>query len=137
MADASASQIKVAQLMGQPDSSIQVIKVVNRQYLKQFSVLSKRSTTKIKPNLYTVKLELDTPKITPQSKVKVSCSCADFRYRLAFCFYEKEALLVSEDYLLKLNGQEIRADKTNPGCSKFRACKHIKAALAYGLQRGI
>ncbi len=109
----SNSQVSVAQLMGQPDSSIQVIKVVNRPYLKQFSVLSRKSTTKIKPNLYTVKVELNTPKFTPQSKVKVSCSCADFRYRLAWSFNEKHALLVNEDFLLKMNGQEIRADKTN------------------------
>ncbi len=131
------SKISVAQLMGVPDSSIQVIKVINQPYIKQFSVLSKQSTTKIKPNLYTVKIESNTPKLTPQSKVKVSCSCADFRYRLAYCFHEKDALLVSEDYLLKLNGQEIKPDDTNPGCNKFRACKHIKSALAYGLQRKI
>ena len=131
------SKIKVAQLMGVPDSSIQVIRVVNQPYIKQFSVLSKRSTTKIKPNLYTVRIEVDTPKITPQSKVACSCACSDFRYRLAYCFKEKDALLAPEDYLLKMDGQEVKPDKTNPNCREFRACKHIKAALTYGLQRKI
>ena len=133
----TTSTIRVSQLMGVPDSSIKVIKVINQPYIKQFSVLSRKSTTSIKPNLYTVKLESDTPKLSPQSKIKVSCSCADFRYRLAYCFREKNALLVNEDYLLKFNGQDVLPDKTNPGCRKFRACKHIKASLAYALQRGI
>jgi len=131
------SSVTVAQLMGVPDSSIQVIKTINQPFLKQFSVLSKKSTTTIKPNLYTVKIELNTPKFTSHSKVKVACSCSDFRYRLAYCFYEKGALLANEDYLLKLDGQEIKPDKTNPGCSKFRACKHIRAAIKYGLERNI
>ena len=137
MATTTTSMVTVQQLMGVPSMDIKVIKVINQPFLKQFSVLSKQSTTKIKPNLYTVKVESNTQKLTPQSKVKVSCSCSDFRYRLAYCFYEKNALLVKEDYLLKLDGQEIKPDKTNPGCQRFRACKHIKAALAYGLQRGI
>ncbi len=137
MATQPQSQVTVAQLMGVPDSTIAIIKVINQPYVKQFSVLSKQSTTKIKPNLYTVKLEINTPKVTPQSKIKVSCSCADFRYRQAFCFNEKNALLVTEDYLLKMDGVKIEADKTNPGCVKFKACKHIKAALTYALQRKI
>jgi len=130
------SQIKVAQLMGVPDSSISVIKVINQPYLKQFSILSRKSTTSIKPNLYTVKIELDTPKVTPNSRVKCSCSCADFRYRSAWAFHEKDALLVNEDYLLKMNGVEVRADKTNP-TGKIKACKHLKAALKYGIERKI
>ncbi len=136
MANTNPSQIRVSQLMGVPDSSIQVIKVINQPYVKQFSVLSRKSTTNIKPNLYTVKIELDTPKITPNSKVKVSCSCADFRYRQAKAFHDKDALLVNEDYLLKMNGVEIKADKTNPQ-GIIKACKHIKSALSYGLQRKI
>ncbi len=132
----TTSKIRVAQLMGVPDSSIKVIKVINQPYIKQFSVLSKQSTTKIKPNLYTVKIELDTPTMSPQSKVKVSCSCADFRYRLAYAFDKQDALLISEDYLLRLNGQEIKPDKTNPQL-EVRPCKHIKCALQYGLQRKI
>ncbi len=136
MSNTNPSQIKVAQLVGVPDSSIQVIKVINQPYLKQFSVLSRKSTTKIKPNLYTVKIELDTPKLTMNSRVKCSCSCADFRYRSAKAFFDKDALLVNEDYLLKMNGVEVKADKTNP-TGTIKACKHIKAALSYGLQRGV
>jgi hypothetical protein len=51
--------------------------------------------------------------------------------------HEKDALLSDEDYLLKMDGQEVKPDKTNPGCTKFRACKHIRAALTYGLQRHV
>ena len=134
---ATTSKIIVSQLMGITDNSVQIIKVINQQYLKQFVVLSKKSTTGIKPNIYTVKIESNTPKLTPQSKIKVSCTCADFRYRLAYCLYEKDALLTPEDYLLKLDGEEIKPDKTNPGCSKVRGCKHIKASLKYALQHNI
>ena len=134
---ATQSSLTVAQLMGAPDSTIKVIRTINQPYIKQFVVLSKKSTTNIKPNLYTVKVESDTPKLTPRSKIKCSCTCADFRYRLAYCFHEKGALLTSEDFLLKLDGQEIKPDKTNPGCHKFRACKHIRAALKYGLERNM
>ncbi len=129
------SSITAAQLMGVPDSSIAVIKTINQPYLKQFVVLSKKSTTTIKPNLYTVKVESNTPKLTPTSKVKLSCTCADFRYRLAYCMHEKGALLTNEDFLLKMDGQEIKPDKTNPGCNKFRACKHIRVSLKYGIER--
>jgi hypothetical protein len=131
------SKVNVSQMMGVPDSSIAIIKTINQPYVKQFVVLSRKSTTTIKPNLYTVKIEADTPKLTPTSKIKMSCTCADFRYRLAYCAHEKGALLTSEDFLLKLDGQEVKPDKTNPGCSKFRACKHIKAALKYGLERSL
>jgi len=129
------SNVTVAQLLGAPDSSIQVIKVINQPFLKQFMVLSKKSTTSIKPNVYTVKVESTTPKLTSQSKIKVACTCADFRYRLAYCFQQRGALLSPEDYLLKLDGETITPDKTNPGCTKFKACKHIKAALKYGMER--
>jgi hypothetical protein len=95
------SKVRVAQLMGVPDSSVQVLRVVTQPYIKQFSVLSRRSTTKIKPNLYTVRIGLDTPKITPQSKVACSCTCADFRYRLSYTIHDKDAQLAPEDYLLK------------------------------------
>jgi hypothetical protein len=131
------SKVTASQLMGAPDASIAIIKTINQPYLKQFVVLSKKSTTSIKPNLYTVKVEANTPKLTPASKIKVSCTCADFRYRQAYCMHEKDALLVSEDFLLKLDGQEVKPDKTNPGCKNFRACKHIRAALKYGIERNL
>ena len=134
---ATESKVTVQQLMGVCDPTIAIIRVINQPYLKQFLVLSKKSTTKIQPNTYTVKVEVNTPKITPQSKIKVACSCNDFRYRQAKCFYDKGALLVPEDYLIKLDGQEINPDKTNPGCKNFRPCKHIKCALKYGLEHGI
>ena len=131
------SKITVQQLMGACDHSIKVIRVVNQPFVKQFFILSKKSTTKIQPNTYVVRIECDTTKITPNSKIKVACTCGDFRYRQAKCFYDKGALLTPEDYLIKMNGQEINPDKTNPGCKNFKPCKHIICALKYGLQQGI
>ena len=125
------STLTVAQLMGVPDSSIKVIKTINQPFIKQFVVISKQSTTSIKPNLYTVKIESNTPQLTPQSKIKCYCNCLDFRYRQAYCFYEKGALLSPPDYVIE------PPDKTNPGCRKIKACKHIRAALKYGLERHI
>jgi len=123
------STLTVASLMGVTDPSIKIIKTIDRPFIKQFATLSKSSTTEIKPALYNVKVELDTPKFTPQSKVKVSCDCLDFRYRYAYCFNEKGALLTVPSYVME------PPTKTNSGCSKIKACKHIKVALKYGLQR--
>jgi hypothetical protein len=128
MADSS---VTVAQLLGIPDPSIKVIKTINQPYIKQFVVISRKSTTGIKPSLYTVKIESNTPNLTPQSKIKVFCDCLDFRYRQAYCFNEKNALLIPPSFVIE------PPDKTNPGCSKMRPCKHIKAALKYALEHNI
>jgi hypothetical protein len=124
------SKFTVASLLGTYDSSIKVVKTINRPYIKQFAVLSKNSTVS-KPSLYNVKFELNTPKITPQSKIKVYCDCMQFRYRLAFCFNENDALLMPASYVIE------PPDKTNPGCKKLEPCKHIRAALKYALEHKI
>ena len=125
------SQITVQQLMGITDNSIKVIKTINQPYIKQFVVISRKSTTGIKPNLYTVKIESNTPKLTPRSKIKCYCNCLDFRYRQAFCFEQKGALLSPPDFVIE------PPNKTNPGCEKLRPCKHIRAALKYALEHNI
>ena len=128
---ATSSKVTVAQLLGIPDNSIKVIKAINQPYIKQFVVISRKSSTGIKPSLYTVKIESNTPNLTPQSKVKVFCDCLDFRYRQAYCFNEKGALLIPPSFVIE------PPDKTNPGCAKMRPCKHIRAALKYALERNL
>ena len=127
---ATNSSIRVSQILRTTDTTIGIIKTINRPYIKQFSVLSKKSTAGIQPNLYVVKIESDTPKITPQSKVKVYCSCLDFRYRLAYCFDQHDALLTQPDFVLE------PPNETNPNC-QVRSCKHINASLKFALQRGV
>ncbi len=122
------STVTVAQLLGVADASIKIIKTIKQPFIKQFVVISKKSTTSIRPNLYTVKIESNTPDLTPQSKIKCYCNCLDFRYRMAYCFHERGALLSPPDYVIE------PPDKTNTGCRQFRACKHIKNALKYGLE---
>ena len=128
---ATNSTVTVSQIMGVPDNSIKVIKTIKQPFIKQFVVISRKSTTTIKPQLYTVKIESNTPDLQPTSKVKVFCDCLDFRYRQAYCFNEKGALLIPPSFVIE------PPDKTNPGCNKFRACKHIKAALKYGLEHKV
>ena len=128
---ATNSTITAAQIMGVPDSTIKVIKTIKQPFIKQFVVISRKSTTTIKPSLYTVKIESNTADLTPQSKIKCYCDCLDFRYRQAYCFHEKGALLSPPNYVIE------PPDKTNPGCSEIRACKHIKAALKYGVERRV
>ena len=125
------STITVEQLLGVPDQSVKVVKTINQPYLKQFVVISRKSTTGIKPNLYSVKVETNTPTITPQSKIKCYCDCLDFRYRQAYCFNEKGALLNPPNYVIE------PPDKTNPGCANLKACKHIRSALKYALEHHI
>jgi hypothetical protein len=125
------SQVTAASIMGVADNSVKVIKTIKQPFIKQFVVMSRKSTTTIKPNLYNVKIESNTPDLTPTSKVKVYCDCLDFQYRQAYCFNEKGALLIPQGFVIE------PPDKTNPGCQKFRACKHIKSALKYGIERKI
>lgn len=128
---ASNSTVTVSQLMGVNDNSIKIIKTIKQPFIKQFVVISRKSTTSIKPNLYTVKIESNTPDLTPQSKIKCYCNCLDFRYRMAYCFHEKGALLSPPDYVIE------PPDKTNNGCTQFRGCKHIRASLKYGLEHNL
>jgi hypothetical protein len=100
-------------------------------------VLSKKSTTKIQPQVYTVKFETNTPDTKPTSKIKIMCNCPQFRYRQAYCFYKKDALFSKSDFVIDWEGQEIKPDKTNPGCKNFGPCKHIKAALKYCVTHNI
>jgi len=125
------STITVAQILGVQDPTVKVVKTINQPFIKQFVVISKKSTTGVKPSIYSVKIELNTPSFTPQSKVKCYCDCLDFRYRQAYCFNEKGALLNPPNYVIE------PPDKTNPGCANLKACKHIRAALKYGLERSI
>jgi len=126
---ATNSKVTAASIMGVADNSIKVIKSIKQPFIKQFVVISKKSTTTIKPNLYNVKIETDTADLLPTSKVKCYCDCLDFQYRMAYCFNEKGALLIPQGFVIE------PPDKTNAGCKQFRACKHIRSSLKYGIER--
>ena len=104
--------------------------VMSRPHLKQFSVFSKKSSTKLGKTLYSVKIQSDTPKITNTSKLRVYCSCLDFRYRLAYCLDLKGALLTQPDFILE------HPTTTNPDCI-VRGCQHISTAIRHAIQRNI
>ena len=125
-----SSTIRLTQLMREVNPDMKVMHAYVMPFQKQFSVLSKKSTTKFKKSLYTVKLFIDTPKMTPTSKVKAFCTCLDFTYRLAYCLSTKNALYEEPNFVLK------HPSVTNPGCN-IRGCQHIDAAIRYGLRKGI
>lgn len=123
------SQVTLGQLLGNVDPNIKIQNVLNRPYLKQFSVLNKKSTSG-HPKMYVVYVEADTEKIEMNTKLKLYCSCLDFTYRYAYCFYEKDALYTRSGFVIE------PPDITNPDC-KIKGCKHIKASLKYAVEKGI
>ena len=127
------SKVTAVSLIKRRHPSIAAKIAIIRPHFKQFTVVSKNSTvTKKKygsPNVYTVKIETDTPQITPTSRVRVYCNCFAFQYYFAYCFHQKGALILEPGFLLE------PPVKTNPGCKKFEACKHIQTALRFALER--
>lgn len=125
------SNLTVSRVMRAPDNTVKVIRHMNSPHLKQFTLVSKKSTVnKLNPTYYVVKIETDTPVLSPHSKIKVYCSCLDFRYRQAYCFHREHALISTSDYVIE------EPTTTNPNCI-IKACKHINAALKYGLEKRI
>ena len=123
--------IELAEIIESSDPTIQVLKLHKEPYRYQVACLSKKATTKPSPQLYTVKIECNTEKLRPTSKIKAYCDCHDFRYRQAYCWYTKDALLLPPAFVL------TPPNKTNPNCGKLRACKHISTSIHYILARNL
>ncbi len=69
-------------------------------------------------NVYNVEIQMDTETLEKTSKVRVSCSCDDFKFRWAAVLHTKGGLL---------NPNKFRLDPpkvTNPN-NVVQACKHI------------
>ena len=123
--------IKLSDVIKPADSTIKIIDVRTEPYRYQISVISTVATTKPAPQVYIVKLECNTEKLGPKSLIKGFCDCHDFRYREAYCWYERDALLLEPSFLLE------PPKKTNPGCQTLRMCKHLATASHYILSRNL
>jgi len=113
------------------DPTIKIVKTHIEPYRYQLSCISTMATTKPAPQMYTAKIECNTEKLRPNSKIKVYCDCHDFRYRQAYCFYLKDALLMEPSFVL------LPPDKTNPDCKKMKLCKHLSTGVHYILARNL
>jgi len=123
--------IPLSEVIRTPDHSIKVQKIVKEPHRYQVSVVSTKATTKPAPQVYVVKIECNTEKLTPKSKIKGYCDCHDFRYRQAYCWYERGALIMPQSFLLE------PPKITNPGCGELRMCKHMTLAVSYILNRNL
>jgi len=71
---------------------------------------------------YNIELQMDTPKLTRNTKVKCYCSCPDFQFRWAYVLDQQGALLNPKHFQL------TPPNITNPN-EKLNACKHIHAFM--------
>jgi len=132
--------VTASELIGpDPHPEIRIIRVFNTNdgvlNTKQFVIQNRETTLKKKyggPQIYTVKIreENGDNHITPSSKVKVYCNCADFTYRRAYCLYKDKGLLMPEGFVL------TPPKETNPTCHK-KYCKHVSKALQYSIERNV
>ncbi len=122
--------IELSKVIRPKDNSIKVLKIMKEPYRYQITVVSTKATTKPAPQVYVVKIESDTDKLKPTSKIKGYCDCHDFRYRQAYCWYEHGALIMEPAFLLR------PPEKTNPNC-QLRMCKHMALATHYILSRNL
>jgi len=122
--------LELSKVIEPANRTIKIIKTWSEPYRYQISVISTKATTKPAPQIYVVKIDCNTEKLHPNSKIKAYCDCHDFRYRQAYCWYEHGALIMEPSFLLK------PPEKTNPSC-KVRMCKHIATATHYILSRNL
>lgn len=71
---------------------------------------------------YNITILMNTKELQQDSKVKVVCTCEDFKYRWAYVLWTKDALLNPKEFQL------TPPEKTNPD-EKMNACKHIHAFM--------
>ena len=112
------------------DPTIKVIKTIVEPHRYQVSVISEKATTPIAPQVYVVKIESDTEKLNPKSRIKGFCDCHDFRYRQAYCWYVNDGLLMEPSFVL------TPPEKTNPNCD-MRMCKHMASVAHYIISRNL
>ena len=122
--------IELSRVIRPPDPTIKIIKFWHEPYRYQVSVISTKATTKPAPQVYVVKLECNTEKLQPNSKIKGYCDCHDFRYRQAYCWYQHDALIMEPAFLLQ------PPEKTNPNC-ELKMCKHMATVTHYILARNL
>jgi len=77
---------------------------------------------------YNIDIHMDTEKMTAQSKVKVACSCDDFKYRWAYTLHQKGSLLNPKSFVLE------PPKITNPD-GNVNACKHIHTFIKTELSK--
>ena len=79
---------------------------------------------------YTVKVEMDTETLQPNSQIRCNCSCDDFQFRWAWVLDQRGALLDRSHFVL------TPPNVTNPQY-KLGACKHINEFIRNELTTGV
>jgi len=77
---------------------------------------------------YNIEVQMDTKRLTPDSNVKVYCSCPDFKFRCAYPLSLEGALLNPNRFQL------TPANKTNPN-NIMKACKHLHTFMKLEMER--
>ena len=90
-------------------------KVSAQPYIVKGLVINKKTN-----KAYNIDIHMDTEELTQDTKVKVSCSCEDFKFRWAYVLYKEGALLNPNTFVLE------PPKKTNPD-QIMNDCKHIHA----------
>jgi len=92
-------------------------KVESRDFIVRGTCVNKKSG-----KAYNIDIHMDTEEMLPTSKIKVACSCDDFKFRWAYVLSQKGALLNPKNFVLE------PPKKTNPD-QVMNACKHIHAFI--------
>ena len=84
--------------------------------------------------IYYVSIATKDNKLTPNSKVKVQCSCPDFNYTFAYVLYKNNSIVYPDD--LPEIFKTVPPRKRNP---KFinGTCKHIYTITRFCLEKNI
>ena len=73
---------------------------------------------------------MDTEKLAANSKVRVACTCDDFKFRWAYILYQRGALLHPNRFVLE------PPKITNPNM-EINACKHIHTFIKNEFNKGL
>jgi hypothetical protein len=97
--------------------------MVTRKNGSQDYIVNGVAVNKKSGKAYNITVHMDTKDMTDKSKVKVACTCEDFKFRWAYVLWKQDALLNPKTFQL------TPPDKTNPD-QTMSACKHIHAFMA-------
>jgi len=84
--------------------------------------------------LYYVSIGTYDTVLTPDSKIKVYCTCPDFAYTFAYVLYKRRALLYEEEFPIEF--KTIPPRHRNPYQIPF-ACKHVYTVLRFCIENKI
>jgi hypothetical protein len=92
--------------------------MVTRKGITRDFFISGVCVSKHSGKAYNIEIEMDTQNLQPDTKVRVACSCPDFKFRWAYVLHKQGALLHPSNFILTppkiTNPNEIEA-----------TCKHL------------